>query len=258
MGIFSSIKAKMTMEQRYSLSFMKLFFWDINWIKTIWFNFKVLPFRLAIKMPIVISYNTKIKNTGEIILPDNAYFGMFSIGVIKIATLEANDYKIVLNNQGTFKVGGLIKIHPGARIYVAKDATLSVGNLVGIGANSKVVCFKDIVSGDNFRMSWNSQIFDTDFHFLQNVSKGFYYHRTKPIRIGDNVFVGNGSTIGKGTILQDGCVISCMSKVSGDFTADGKNLLLSGVPAKIVKVGVEMSSSFYLDKEEELAREFEQ
>ncbi|MBR6648235.1 MAG: hypothetical protein IKL29_02520, partial [Bacteroidaceae bacterium] len=172
----------MTMEQRYSLSFMRLFFWDINWIKTIWFNFKVLPFRLAIKMPIVISYNTKIKNTGEIILPDNAYFGMFSIGVIKIATLEANDYKIVLNNQGTFKVGGLIKIHPGARIYVAKDATLSVGNLVGIGANSKVVCFKDIVIGDNFRMSWNSQIFDTDFHFLQNVSKGFYYQRTKPIR----------------------------------------------------------------------------
>lgn len=44
-------------------------------------------------------------------------------------------------------------------------------------------------------MGW--QIFDTDFHFLRNVLKSKIYKRKKPVIIGDNVFIGNSSTIGK-------------------------------------------------------------
>ena len=253
MGFLSSIKANLTWEQRYSLSFVRMFFWDINWLKTLWLNFKALPFCKAVKLPIIVSYNVKIKSIGTILLPDNAHTGMLSIGVIKIGAFEDNDYKIILNNEGCIKVGGILKIHPGARIYVQKGATLTLGKRVGFGANNKIVCFKSITIGDDFRMSWNSQLFDTDFHFLRNITKDVYYQRNKPVVIGDNVFVGNGTTIGKGTVLPNGSVVSCMSKLSGDYSEFGDNLLISGVPGKVVKVGVEMSNGFRIDIEEQLS-----
>lgn len=255
MGFLGGFVKNMSFEERYSLSMMKVFFWNINWIKTFWFNFKALPFGQAIKIPFLVSYNTKIKNVGKIILSKSVHTGMVSIGVIRIGDFETNAEKTVFNNMGTFTVAGNMKMHPGVKVVVRQGAELSVGERVGFGGNSKVVCHKAITIGNDFRMSWNSQIFDTDFHFLYNIEKDKHYPRLKPVTIGNNVFVGNGTTIGKGTVLPDGCVVSCISKVSGDFTNEGKNLLISGNPAKVLIKGVEMGNGWFMDKEDAIAKQ---
>ena len=255
MGVLGKLVGNLNYDERYSLSMMKTFFWNINWIKTLWFNFKALPFGQAIKIPFLVSHNTKIKSVGKIILSKNVHTGMVSIGVIRIGDFETNGEKTVFNNMGTFSVAGNMKIHPGMKLVVRQGAELVVGERVGFGGNSKVVCHKAITIGDDFRMSWNSQIFDTDFHFLYNIEKDKHYPRLKPVTIGNNVFVGNGTTIGKGTTLPDGCVVSCISKVSGDFTAEGKNLLISGNPAKVLMKGVEMGNSWFIDKEDAIAKQ---
>lgn len=74
--------------------------------------------------------------------------------------------------------------------------------------------------------------------------------RKKPITIGDNVFVGNSSSIGKGTNLTKGSVVSCCSKVSGDFSKEGDYLLISGNPAKTVAKGFEMISNGWFPQQE--------
>lgn len=244
-------------DKRFARSTIRRYFWHINWLKTLWINFKTQPFSKAIKFPIIVSWNSKIACAGRIILPDNVYPGMLTIGLIFIPNFEVSNHRTLFNNKGTFTVGGNVKLHPGVKLYTRKGTELTVGNHVGFGSNTKVICCKNITIGNDVRISWESQIFDTDFHFLYNTEKEKYYPRIKNVIIGNNVFVGNGTTIGKGTIIPDGCVISCISKVSGDFTEEGENLLISGNPAKVVKKGVNISSGWYPEKEKEIAKSIE-
>lgn len=241
-------------DKKQALRVIKYFFWKINWLKTLWLNLKILPFCDAIKCPILVAYNVKIKNVGKVLFTNDIYTGMVSIGVIRIDALETNQFPTIFNNKGTFLISGALKMHPGSCLFVASNASLSTGNHVGFGANTKVVCCKSIIIGDDVRFSWNCQLFDTDFHFLYNIEKKKHYKRLKEIVIGNNVFIGNGSTIGKGTIIPNGCVISCISKVSGDYTNDGENLLLIGNPAKIIKKGVNMGNSWFPEIENEIAK----
>ena len=242
-------------DQKESLRVIKNSFCKINWLKTLWLNFKVLPFKSAIKCPIVVAYNTKIKNIGKIIFTNKIYPAMVSLGVIRLSAFETTSNPLIFNNRGTLEVGGRLKIHPGAVFAIVKGATIKVGNCVGFGANSRVVCRKSIIIGNNVQCSWDTQILDSDFHFLYNIEKDKYYPRTKEIVFGNNVFIGNGCTVGKGTVLPDGCVVSCISKVSGDFTTEGENLLIAGNPAKVIKKGVNISSGWYPEKENEIAKQ---
>lgn len=241
-------------DKSFARSTIKKFFWNINWFKTLWMNFKAFPLKQALKIPIIVAWNTKIRSTGKIILPEKTHAGMLTIGLIYISSFETNKQETLFNNQGTLQIGGNVKLHPGVKLYTRKGTALTVGNHVGFGTNTKVICCQSITIGDNVRVSWESQIFDTDFHFLHNIEKDKYYPRLKPVVIGNNVFIGNGSTIGKGTILPDGCVVSCVSKVSGDFSDKGTNLLIMGNPATIVKQGVEISNGWLPEQEKGIAR----
>lgn len=254
MSIISKISRKMGTDQKESLYVIKNSFWKINWLKTLWLNFKVLPFKSAIKCPIVVAYNTKIKNVGKIIFTNEIYPAMVSLGVIRLSAFETNTIPLIFNNRGTIEIRGRFKVHPNAIISIVKGATIKIGNHVGIGAGAKVICRKSITMGDDVRCSWDVQILDSDFHFLYNTERDKHYPRTKEIFIGNNVFIGNGCTIGKGTVLPDGCVVSCISKVSGDFTNEGENLLIAGNPAKVIKKGVNISSGWFPEKEKEIAK----
>lgn len=137
---------------------------------------------------------------------------------------------------------------------IREGAVFSVADKVKFGHLSKVVCYKKISIGNDFSMSWECQIFDTDFHFVYNTEKNKYYPRLKPVIIGNDVFVGNRSTIGKGTILPNGSIVSCNSNVSGDFSINGDNILIKGNPAVFVKNNLIMGNSFYPEKEEIVAQ----
>lgn len=237
-------------EEICCLQNIKKYFWHINWLKTVWFNIKVLPLNKAIKLPFIISYNCKINNLGKIILKNKIYPGMISIGVVRIEALETNEQKTILTNHGKIIFSGRTKFHPGTKICVTENAILSLGERNSFGANTKIVSQCAIIIGNDFRISWNGQILDTDFHFLSKVSTGKIYLRKKPITFGDNVFIGNSSSIGKGTNITTGSVISCHSKVSGDFSSEGNYLLIVGNPAKVVAKGFTMISSGWFPKKE--------
>lgn len=227
-------------------------FLRVNWIKTIWFNFKALPAKQAFHLPFHIAYNVSIIRVGKIELQCKPSFGLIKIGTIRLNT-DARKEPIVISNKGTIVFTGVAKIHMGAKINV-RSGFLTFGDYASIGSCTKIVCMKNINIGNNVRISWNCQVFDTDFHFLHNIEKDTYYQRIKPITIEDSVFVGNGTTIGKGTYLTKGSVVSCCSKVSSDFRSEGPNLLIMGMPAIAVKHGVEMSSGWHPERENEISK----
>ena len=236
-------------EEIYCIHNTKKYFFKINWLKTIWFNYKALPLKQAHKIPFIIGYNCKIKKIGKIKLGDKVYLGMVSIGVIRIDTLETNANKTIFYNGGKITFQGRTKFHPGSKLCVNSNAIISFGKRNSFGCNTKIVSQCAICIGNDFRISWDSQIFDTDFHFLKKVTTGKTYTRKKSVIIGDNVFIGNSSTIGKGTKIPSGCVISCCSKVTGDYSIDGENLLIAGNPAKVLAKGFVMGNSWFPEQE---------
>lgn len=231
-------------------------FFRINWIKTIWFNYKALPFKQAVKLPFVIAYYTNIIRVGRIKVEGRITPFMISFGMIRLNT-DSTSERIVFSNKGTIVFHGRAKFHSGAKINVRKDGFLSFGERNSIGSCTKIVCTRKISLGRDFRISWEGQLFDTDFHFLTNMSTGKIYPREKPIIIGNEVFIGNRCTIGKGTTLPDGATVSCCSKVSGDFSKDGDYPLIVGNPATIVKIGYKMGNGWFPDIENEIAKKIE-
>lgn len=240
-------------ERRCGLGTIKGHFFHINWPKTLWFNFRALPFRLAIRVPILISWNVKVRSVGRITISDPVTPGMISIGVIKIDPWETNSSdQIIFSNQGSIHFGGRTKIHPGVRIAVFPGAQLTLGERVLFGCKNRIICTRSITFGHDVRFSWEGQCFDTDFHYLTNLNTGHISQRQRPVVIGDDVFIGNRCTIGKGTHLPNGSVVSCCSKVSGDFSSEGPNLLLVGNPAKVVGHGFSMGNSWFPEREDEI------
>ena len=233
-------------------------FLRINWLLSIYYNFKILPINQAYKLPIIIGRNVVINSIGKIHFTKQITPGMVLLNIIRISELDSRNEALVFSNKGTFFIGGRCKVHPGAKISIGKNAIMEWGERVSVGSNTKIACHDNIVIGHDSRISWNSQVFDTDFHFLHSITKDKYYPRKKPVKIGSNVFIGNSCTIGKGTIIPDGSVVSCCSKVSGDFSKEGNNLLIAGNPSKILAKGFEMGSGWFPEKEKDIAKNFEE
>lgn len=249
-------KKEWTDEQIVPIRQAKNSFFRINWIKTIWFNFKALPFKQAVKLPFVIAYHTKIKRVGTIKLEGRVSPFMISFGLIRL-NIDSTSEKIVISNKGIVVFHGRAKFHPGAKVSVWDNGFLSFGERVSIGSCTKIVCKRKILIGRDLRISWEGQLYDTDFHFLTNINTGKIYQREKPIIIGNEVFIGNRCTIGKGTILPNGAMVSCCSKVSGDYSNDGDCPLIMGNPATIVRTGFKMGNSWFPKIEQELAKKLE-
>lgn len=244
-------------ERQSGLGTIKGHFFEINWPKTLWFNFKALPLKLALRVPILIAWNVKVRKVGKVAIEHLVTPGMISIGVIKITPWESNHDQIIFSNEGSITFGGRAKIHPGVRLAVMPNAELTLGERTMLGCRCRVICARRITLGHDVRLSWDSQLFDTDFHFLTNLQTGHTSRRQRDVEIGDEVFIGNRCTIGKGTHLPDGTIVSCCTKVTGDFSAAGPRPLIKGEPAQVVGTNYTITSGWYPEQEIPLAQQLE-
>ena len=75
-----------------------------------------------------------------------------------------------------------------------------------------------------------AQITDCDWHGTYNRIRPF--RCTKPVTLGENVWVGLRAIIGKGVTIGDNSIVGAGAVVIGDVP---KNVIVAGNPAKIVK-----------------------
>ena len=100
------------------------------------------------------------------------------------------------------------------------------------------MCFDKIVFGGSSRTSWDCQIMDSTFHYIENLSDEDIKPLTKPIVLGDNIWLGNRATISKGAVLPDYTIVASNSLVNKDFSSIGENCLLAGLPATVKQQNV--------------------
>ncbi len=215
-------------------------FGQLNGIKTILFNFRMLPFHEAKHLPIFLYGKVDISQcTGRIEFEnnDNLHHGQWSIGNTYSTVYGQNTcYNTTyLAIQGIMKLGHDGHISNGCRISVFKNAVLSFGRGILINPDSIISTYKRIEFGDDCRVSWQCQIYDTNFHFMIS-DNAMVLRRTEPVYIGKEVWIGHNVTIGKGAALGDGCILAAHSLLNKNYINE-KNCIFAGCPAEKKKDG---------------------
>lgn len=214
---------------------LHLFFTYFN-IKTLTFNFYYLPFKQAIRLPFLLSRNTRLKCMRGVVSINAAIkTGMIRIGCNEVGLFDKKYCRPIWENSGTVVFNGSAIFKYGAKIIVGRHGKLTIGDGLRFSSGSSVVCYKQIDIGNECRISWDSQIMDTDFHKIFNVDS-MQINPDKEIRLGNNCWIGNHSLVCKGTKLGNMVVLASNSMVNKEIPDN--NVILAGSPARIVKTSI--------------------
>lgn len=118
-----------------------------NWLATIYLNFKMLPWRQAIHLPIDVYHSVRFNDlSGRIILnAERVYRGMVKLGSQGSDMFQRKG--CILTLEGDMILNGSCYFGCSSTIMVRRGATLEIGNHVFLGANNLIYCEKSINIG---------------------------------------------------------------------------------------------------------------
>ncbi|TJY43605.1 acyltransferase [Cohnella pontilimi] len=105
-------------------------------------------------------------------------------------------------------------------------AEIVIGDRTYINRRTEIMAKDSVRIGKACAISWDVVISDTDYHEIAGTSS------TKPIVIGDEVWIGCKSTILKGVAIGNGAVVAAGSVVTKNVHP---HTLVAGIPAKEIK-----------------------
>mgnify|MGYP004446883025 FL=1 len=120
----------------------------------------------------------------------------------------------------------------------AYTPSLTIGNGVNMGEYTHITCVERIEIGDNL-LTGRFVIITDNSHGDSKTAEELSIppvHRplmTKPVKIGNNVWIGDRVAILRGVTIGDGAVIASNAVVTKDVPAMA---VVGGVPAKIIRI----------------------
>lgn len=212
--------------------------------KTLYLNFKVLPFHQAIRLPIAVSRKVKIADCKRNAIQINARINMFMVSFGFGGSSDLIDYNpessyLSIRGNGKLIVSGTARFAPHFSLLI-KDSIMKLG--AGFSCNNGCVfsCMSGIEFGENCLLGGGIVIRDSDGHKIyDNASADSTKNesnRSKAIKIGNHVWICNKSDILKGVSIGNDCVVSYRSLVVQSI--EGNNLLIGGSPAKMIKKNI--------------------
>lgn len=226
---------------------------NLNWSKTVYLNFKTQNFNKAIKLPIFVYGKLKIPVLkGRIEIDAPIYRGMIKLGFnCDYYSMSNGPAMLYIANTGKIIFKGPFQVSSNFSFFI--QGTLTLGELGFIGHGVRIRCLDTICIGKLLRLAVDSQIFDTNFHYMRNVETGEIRPILKPIYIGDCCWIGNRSTIMKGSYLPDYTTVAGNSLVNKNFSESLPYPLIAGAPAKVISSGY---VRLYSSKEQAIIDEY--
>lgn len=183
-----------------------------------------------------IGRNFRIVTEGKLSL---AKGGRYRFGTGFYGFMDGRE-KSLIRVRGTLNLLGSVGVGGGAKWDVGSDATLTVGGETHFSPNTLIIATKEITIGAGCTIAWDVHIIDADFHAhgpTGGLDELHYSDFAAPITIGDQVWIGSNTKIYKGVSIANGCIVAGGSVVTKSIYEP--NSLIAGIPAKVVKSGVE-------------------
>lgn len=189
-------------------------------------------------------YNLRIKSGGRIMI-----YPYSTLEIDETAKLKINGYlkvnaffskkpnkkfhsNLFLNENASLQIDSNFVLLQGASIYISKNATLRIKGGY-MNTNAEINCFCNIIIGDRVFIAENVKIRDSDNRIVieNNIEK----EKSKPVVIGNNVWIGKNALILKGVTIGDGAIIAAGSVVTRDVLPHS---LVGGNPARLIKSNI--------------------
>lgn len=204
--------------------------------KTVYFNWKYLPWKQAIRLPVLVSSHVRLlKMKGQIVIEAEVRPGMIQIGYGGVTIFDEKKSRSIWDVAGTVVFKGRCLIGHGSKVSVGEGARLIAGENLIITAETSLICSTELSFGSNCVLSWDILIMDTDFHTIRNQADEIL-NKPRPIRIGDKVWLGCRCTILKGAVIPSGSVVGAGATVTGIL--EQGNGLYVGTPARLSKQNI--------------------
>lgn len=198
--------------------------------KSIYVNFRVLPFSQAIRLPIIVSTQTKLVSLKGKVNLDKIKTGIVRIGFTGADTIDYDYNRTILRLDGTLNIKGKTKIAKSSKLIIQGELTLG-NNFITTG-DTTIICAKKITIGDDTMLAWQSIVMDTDQHNILDQHQNII-NENKEVNIGNNVWIGARCFILKGVNIPNGSIIGANTTITKSFNQE--NSILAGNPTKVIK-----------------------
>lgn len=198
---------------------MKLIEFLLSLPKTIYFNFKYLPFNQAIKLPILIRYDVILNlMRGKIYIKDHIKFALISVGFTNSPLVMYNG-KTIWHNEGTIIFEGKANIGMGCRIITQNEhSEIVFGQNFKVTGDTKIWCRNLIKFGKNNLISYNNNFMDTDGHHIFYKNSDNKINEDTYVILGDNIWTCCNCTILKSTTIGNNIIIASNTTIKGDYS----------------------------------------
>lgn len=205
----------------------------ISLVKTLVINFRSLPLRDAIKLPVLIyDHKFKISSIGKIVFLCPVKTGLVEIGKGFFFDVSRGQ----LCNTGTIYFEGRCKILNGVKI--SNHGVIKIGDNCSFGEEMKIIIWDRLTLGKMNRFAYGTTIMDTSGHPVADIKTGTVCRYTRGITLGDYCWYGNSCKICPGTIIPSHTIVSNLSLLNKDYSLITEYSLLGGIPARVLKEGV--------------------
>lgn len=220
----------------------KLFRCIISLPKTVYFNFSVLGFREAIKLPFYVDADVRLgklyKNVVRFMYQPKRFDIKLGIRTIDGVPEYTKGY-ISFSKQSKIILNGNAEFSYGITLVTLNDGIISVGRNFFCNKNCSIVSRDSIYLGNDVLMGWNVSIRDSDGETHRIYNSGIPAMNHKPINVSDHVWICACSHILKGVSLARDTVVAYNSCVTKSFSES--NIILAGCPACIIKTNIDWS-----------------
>lgn len=188
----------------------------------------------------------------DVINADSVYDDIISINGLEL--IEGNHYEDQRNNTISYSNCMSDKIHIyffgkngkvilGRNIRIKNSLNIFIGNnaLVKIGADTSIVSAdiysaeNEVILGQDCMIATGISIRNHDDHHIFDISDSRRINYSKRVIIGNHVWIGNYVSLCAGAVIGNGSVIGERAVTSSQF---GDNVLIAGVPARIIREGI--------------------
>lgn len=179
----------------------------INFIYSLYFNFRYLPFKQAVNLPIWITTNFRVHGLkrGQLILCKpihrSVMFGCWgSLG------LQQMKGKLIFSKNSHLILLGHTVISQGSVLKMDNGAFIELGNDFYCNKNCYFRASRNLFFGNDCQVGWNVQINTSDGHAIFHDGKSQV--SDLPINVGNHVWITSNTIITKGVSIADGCIIA--------------------------------------------------
>ncbi len=129
------------------------------------------------------------------------------------------------------------------------SGAITIGDYVLISPGTRISASDEITIGDSVMMANGVYVTDSDWHGIYDRTRRG--GRATPVRIGDNVWLGDHCVVLKGVTIGENSIVAAHAVVARDVPA---NVVVAGNPASVVKRldparGFRTRADFFADPE---------